>query len=119
MEKFVLSIDSDTFNLFKNDFDMMLNRLIAAMEMRNAVDSTITIKFDIELEKQQVTDKNGDLLKEYVAPHIHHKIDTVIKSKSTIDGSVGGNQYELFYDAAEGKYAMRTLQGTLFDDVSC
>lgn len=119
MEKHLLSLDGEAFNLFKRDFDLTLNGIITAMQQRNSIDSTISVKFDVIVTKE-FAHKDGEIVKEYLSPIIKHKIQATIKSTTNpLEGYVGGDSYELTFNPDEGKYEINPLQGSLFDESLC
>lgn len=48
----VLNLDSEAFNAFKSDFNMILRNTIATMQQKEVEDASITVKFDISLLQQ-------------------------------------------------------------------
>lgn len=119
MEKCLLTLNNDTFNLFKRDFDLTLNGIITAMQQRNSVDATISVKFDVSVTKE-FAHKDGEIVREYLSPFIKHKIQATIKTTTNpLEGFVGGESYELTFNSDEAKYEINPLQASLFDESLC
>ena len=55
-KKYPLSMNGDTFNAFKSDFDQMLRQLLTEMEKRESEEATISIKMVVNLAKDQERD---------------------------------------------------------------
>ena len=55
-KKYPLSMNGDTFNAFKSDFDQMLRQLLTEMEKRESEEATISIKMVVTLAKDQERD---------------------------------------------------------------
>lgn len=111
-----LSLNGDTFQALKTDFDSILARTIGNMEMKGADEATITIKLGISLEK--VNNGSYDEAKEVTKPSFKHDISSVMQVKDKKTGSLSGD-YELVWDEEEKKYVMRRLGGeqmSLFDE---
>lgn len=115
-----LSLNGDTFNALKSDFDSLLCQLLTEMENREEEEATITIKVGVKLEKDQARDfqANGyDAMRNIVKPTFKHEISTVMQIKNKKSGSVGGSM-EMVWDKELCQYIMRPIdngQTTLFD----
>ena len=110
-----LSLKSETFSALKEDFDSILARTIGNMEMKGAEEATVTLKLGISLEKSSVNSPSG--LQEITKPSFKHDISSVMQVKDKKSGALTGD-YELVWDAAEGKYVMRRIdngQVSIFD----
>jgi len=116
-----LSLNGDTFNAFKSDFDQLLRQLIAEMEKRESEDATISVKFQVKLAPDQARDfqANGyDGMRDIIKPSFKHEISTVMQVKNKKSGNVGGNM-ELVWDKKLRQYIMRPIdngQTTFFDE---
>ena len=111
-----LSLNGDTFQAMKTDFDSILAKTIGNMEMKGANEATITIKLGVTLEK--VNNGSYDEVKEVTKPSFKHDISSVMQVKDKKTGSLSGD-YELVWDEEEKKYVMRRLGGeqmSLFDE---
>ena len=115
-----LSLNGDTFNALKSDYDAMLRQTLTKMEDLKVEDATITVKVAVTLEKDQARDfqANGyDAMRDIVKPTFKHEISTVMQVKDKKSGSLGGTM-ELVWDQELGQYVMRPIdngQTTLFD----
>lgn len=119
-KKYPLSLNGDTFNGFKADFDQMLRQLLTEMEKRESEEATISIKMVVSLAKDQERDfeANGyDAMKDVVKPSFKHEISTVMQVKNKKSGSLGGNM-KMVWDRELCQYVMQEIdngQTTLFD----
>ncbi len=115
-----LSLNGDTFNALKSDFDQQLRQLLTEMEKRESEEATINIKIAVSLQPDQARDfqANGyDAMRDIVKPSFKHEVSTVMQVKSKKSGSLGGN-FELVWDRELCQYVMREIdngQVTLFD----
>lgn len=116
-----LSLNVDTFNALKSDYDSMLRQTLTKMEDLKVEDATITIKVAVSLEKDQARDfqANGyDGMRDIVKPTFKHEISTVMQVKDKKSGSVGGSM-ELVWDKELCDYVMRPIdngQVSMFDE---
>lgn len=115
-----LSLDSDTFNSFKTDFDQMLRQLLMLMEDQENDDASITMKMDVKLKKSQVRDykANGyDANRYIITPTFKHSISTVVQVKNKKTGTLGG--MEMVWDKKANRYVLMPIddgQVSLYDD---
>lgn len=115
-----MSLNGDTFNSLKSDYDALLRQLLTEMESRDEEEATITIKVWVKLEKDQARDfqANGyDAMRDIVKPTFKHEISTVMQIKNKKSGSLGGSM-EMVWDKELCQYVMRPIdngQTTLFD----
>lgn len=116
-----LSLNGDTFNALKSDYDALLRQLLTEMENRDEEEATITIKVVVKLEKDQARDfrANGyDAMRDIVKPTFKHEISTVMQIKNKKSGSLGGTM-EMVWDKELGQYVMRPIdngQVSMFDE---
>lgn len=116
-----MSLNGDTFNAMKSDFDQLLRKLITGMEKFECEDSTINIKVAVHLEKDQARDfevSEYEAMRDIVKPTFKHEISSAMQVKDKKTGTLGGN-YELVWDRESGQYVMRNIddgQVTLFDN---
>lgn len=106
-----MSLNGDTFNAMKSDFDLMLRKLIMKMEKFECEDATLTIKLAVKLEKGQARDfqSNGyDGMRDIVKPTFKHEILSAMQIKDKKDGSLSGN-YELVWDKENSQYVMKNI----------
>ncbi len=110
-KKYPLSLDGDTFNAFKTDFDMLLRKLLTEMEKRETEDATISIKIAVNLQKGQERDfeTNGyNAMKDITKPTFKHEISTVLQVKDKKTGNLGGNM-KLVWDRALCQYVLQEI----------
>lgn len=118
-----LSLNGDTFNGLKADFDMLLRQLLTEMERREEEEATITIKVGVKLEKDRDRDfeaNYSDAMRDILKPSFKHDISTVMQIKSKRTGSLGGSM-EMVWDRELCQYVMRPIdngQTNLFDSGS-
>lgn len=119
-KKYPLSLNGDTFNAFKSDFDQMLRQLLTEMEKRESEEATVSIKMVVSLEKDQERDfeANGyDAMKDITKPKFKHEISTVMQVKNKKSGSLAGNM-KLVWDRELCQYVMQEIdngQTSFFD----
>ena len=112
----ILSLNEDTFNTLKHDFDTILNRTIGNMEMRGASDAVITMKLTISLDKRSVD--MGDGIQEFKKPTFKHEVNSVMQIKDKATGQLGG-EYAMVWDDKEQRFVLRQFTGgqtSIFDD---
>lgn len=115
-----MSLNGDTFNALKTDFDQMLRKLLSGMEKFECEEATLNIKVGVKLEKDQARDfevHEYEAMRDIVKPTFKHEISGAMQVKDKKTGSLSGN-YELVWDRDSGQYVMRNIddgQVTLFD----
>lgn len=115
-----LSLNGDTFNAMKSDFDIILRKTISNMELKGADTAELNIKLKVSLEKDQTRDFDAaydGAMRDIIKPKFDHTVQSVLQIKDKKDGTLSGN-YELVWDPDEQKYVMREItngQTTLFD----
>lgn len=111
----ILSLNADTFQNLKSDFDTILNRTIGNMTMKGADDATITLKLGVSLEKETVSTTEG--IKEVTKPTFKHDISSVMQVKDKMTGQFKG-EYGMVWDENEERWVLRKIdngQMDLFD----
>jgi len=116
-----LSLNGDTFNALKSDFDSILRNTLSNMELKGADAAEMNVKLKISLEKEQTRDFEAaydGAMRDIVKPKFDHAVQSVLQIKDKKDGTLSGN-YELVWDADEHKYVMREItNGQMsFDDM--
>lgn len=120
LARYPLSLNGDTFNGFKTDFDQVLRQLLIEMEKQESVEATIAVKMTVKLEPDQARDflANGyDAMRDITKPTFKHDISSVLQVKQKKSGSLGGNM-ELVWDSELHQYILRPIdngQTTIFD----
>lgn len=120
-KKIALTLDSEAFNAFKQDFQQILNSTLSTMQQKEVEDASITAKFDINLQAAGnpnvgATDSYDE--REITIPIFKHKIVASMKIKAEKSGYVGGPDYELVWDRASNAFAMKPVsdnQTSIFD----
>lgn len=113
-----LTLDSDTFQQIRENFDLLFQKLLRKMEQNNSEEGSITLKIDVNLETDWVPDDDGNS-KEIHKPLIKHKVTTTVPVKDSFDGKkeTGMN---LVYDEDLKRYVLRYVQvggqRSIFDD---
>lgn len=116
-----LSLNGDTFNALKSDFDTILRNTLSNMELKGADAAEMNIKLKISLTKDQTRDFEAcydGAMRDIVKPKFEHAVQSVLQIKDKKDGTLSGN-YELVWDKEAQKYVMREItdgQTTLFDN---
>ena len=116
-----MSLNGDTFNALKSDFDQMLSRLLAGMEKFECEEAALNIKLVVSLKKDQTRDFEAveyESMRDIIRPTFRHEISSAMQIKSKKAGSLSGN-YELVWDSLSEKYVMHSIddgQVSLFDD---
>lgn len=111
MEKIELSLNSDTFKEFKNDFDMVLKRTIRNMEDEHVMNAALSVKLIINLNEDSAPDfdaLHSGAQREIIVPKFLHEIKSVLKKEITRSGGTNG-YYELVWDEESGDYTMRPV----------
>lgn len=85
-----LTLNSDTFQEFKNDFAQMLQQTIRTMQEKKSELGEMNVKFKIELPHSYVPTfgvGEDEKLREAVKPQFKHKINSVVQIKNEVSGS--------------------------------
>lgn len=107
-KKYPLTLESDTMNAFKSDFNQMLRRLLSMMEQQDAEEGTLNAKIVVKLVKDTTRDyqTNGyDGTREIKTPTFNHKVGIAMQFKDEKSGTLGGN-YEMVWDKELNAYVM-------------
>lgn len=118
--EFKLSLEGDTFNALKTDFDQMLRHTLYRMEEQERDDAEITIKMKISLKEDFVPDNDVNSYaaeRQIKRPSFHHKVVSEVKHKEEKAGGLFGD-YELVWDKEKAEYVMRSFGGnqmSIFD----
>ena len=116
-----LSLNGNTFNALKADFDSILRNTLSNMELKGADSAEMSIKLKISLERDQTEDFDASYvgaMRDIIKPKFDHTVQSVLQIKDKKDGTLSGN-YELVWDPKEKKYEMREItsrQTSLFDN---
>lgn len=119
-KEFELTLNDDTFNTLKADFDGILKKTLFNMQKKDSDVAEIRISLKISFDKEMVQDasvNNMDGQREVVIPKFDHKVSSVLQIKDELSGTLGG-KYELEYNKARKNFVMREIispQTTLDD----
>lgn len=103
-----LSIQSDSFDALRADFDHVLKKTLFNMREQRSPTARISLKLDIELTKDMVDDVNSAEpgKKRWIdRPRFEHKVSSVMQIKSEQTGEFD-EAYELVYDESKMRYLM-------------
>lgn len=108
---YLLSLNGDTFNSFKLDFDNALQRLLTRMDKLQRDSGSITCKIDVQLKED--AERNLDSASEgdtvpVMRPVFSHDISTEIKVKDKTTGLLAGNR-KLVWDEQLHEYVMKDI----------
>lgn len=116
-----LNINSNAFEAMKTDFDKVLKRTLANMQIKESDAATLTIKLNITLTETDVPDfdaANPNAMRKIQKPRFDHKVSSVMQIKSEESGSLKG-EYELVWDEEAQDFIMKPIddgQRSFFDD---
>lgn len=96
-----LSLDADTLQDFKEDFQAVLADTITKMLKNGETEGTVSVKLKISL-----FDRVNDLGVPYKEPYIAHEVTGAVQQKRTEKGMLGG-EYALEYSEAAQGYVLR------------
>lgn len=116
-----LTLNGDTFNVLKSDFNQVLRKTISNMERKGSELAELSVKVKISLKKDQAPDFpiNGtEMRRDIVIPKFDHKVSSVMQIKDEVTGTLGGN-YELVWDADRGEYVMREIMDPQISIFEC
>ena len=103
-----MSLNDDTFNDMKMDFDKTLSRTLSEMENRGSESAEITVSLKITLRRANV-EMAFDETRDAVSPKFEHKVASVLKTKFEYSGSLYGN-FELIWDKDMQKWVMTEIR---------
>lgn len=111
MSKLPLTLNADTFNAFKQDFDRMLRALLARMEEWDSDEATISAKMKITMDTAWEPDwasKDPDATVPVKKPIFEHDISTTLQVKSKQHGSLVVDK-KLVWDKALQEYTLEDI----------
>lgn len=112
-----ITLDSETFEQARQNFDMLLQKLFQKMEQNNSDEGSITLKVDINMIDDYVTDEEGNS-KRVCKPVLKHKVSTAVPVKDSFDGKKDTGM-ELVYDEELKRYVLKYVssggQMSMFD----
>lgn len=119
--KIKLTLDSDAFNAFKNDFNMMLRKLLLTMEQQESEEGKLNVAMTVKLEKNKARDyqANGhDAMRDIISPSFSHKVGIALSFKDEKTGILKGD-YEMHWDKELQAYVIEDVnngQTSFFDE---
>lgn len=112
-----ITLDSETFDNARENFNLLLQRLFQKMEQNNSDEGTITLKVDISMIDDYITDEEGKT-KRIVKPILKHKVSTAVPVKDSFDGKKDTGM-EIVYDEELKRYVLKYVsqggQRSIFD----
>lgn len=109
-----ISLDGDTFEAFKSDFNHMVESTINTMQQKGVGKAVITAKMEIEFPEGISSEDNFVLF-----PMFKHKVSAQMQFKDERSGFFGGANYKLVWNPRARQWEMRDIdedQETLFDE---
>ena len=116
-----LYLEDETFDDARADFNIVLQRLFKAMLEANSDEGSITLKIDVSLKRETITNTDPDIegdTREIRLPSFSHKATSSVTVKDEMKGSKNPNM-ELVWDEESKSYKLQyvanTEQKTIFD----
>ena len=106
MDQKYLNHENEVFSSMMKNLDLMLERTIGNMIMRNADESTVTMKIAISLDRKNVPAEGGGF-REITQPSFKHDLSSVMQVKDKMSGTFKGD-VELIFDET-GKPIVRDI----------
>lgn len=117
--KYPMKISAPTFQEFREQFDVLLKKLLTQM-MEDEVDTAqISCKFDISLVAHDVQDVDTGMMTNVRSPLVKHKITSTIQHKTEEAGGFGTMNFQLVWNRNTMQYEMISIQvpqQSMFDD---
>lgn len=110
-KEFELTLESDTFNAMKVDFDNVLKKTLSNMQEKGSEAAEVKVSLKISFEKGEQSDiqiNDLDGRREVIIPRFDHKVSSVLQIKDEVSGTLGGG-YELVFDKVRREYVMREI----------
>lgn len=112
-----ITMDSDTFALVRDNFDMLLQKLFQKMQNNHSDEGGINLKIDVKMVEDYIPDEEGNSRK-IEKPILKHKITTTVPVKDSFDGK-NDTGMELVYDEGLQRYVLKYVsagrQRSIFD----
>ena len=102
-----ISLDTDTFESLKQDFDAILNKTLGNMEKKGADEATITVKVSVKLGTDTKYTKDGSYI-DFIKPNFKHEVNSVMQVKDKKTGQLNGDM-ALVYDDDTEEYVLRPM----------
>jgi len=110
-KEFALTLESNTFNALKVDFDNVLKKTLSNMQEKGSEAAEVKLNLKISFEKGEQSDiqiNDLDGKREVIIPRFDHKVSSVLQIKDEASGTLGGG-YELLFDKVRREYVMREI----------
>lgn len=111
----LLTIESDTFTILRNDINMIIKKTLENMISKSGDKAEVKVSLKIRLDSNTVPDDN-EVLRDILVPMFDHKVTSTLQYKAELNGFVDGSSYELIWDPDVMEYVMRPIQDSLFDE---
>ncbi len=112
-----MKIESDVFGVIRGNFNALLQRLFKNMKKNDSVEGSITMKVNITLDQDWVTDGHGGTI-EINNPILKHKVSIEVPVKDAID-SKSNTGMSLVWDDEVKRYVLKHVndngQRSIFD----
>ena len=112
-----MKIESDVFGVIRGNFNALLQRLFKNMKKNDSVEGSITMKVNITLDQDWVTDGRGGTI-EINNPILKHKVSIEVPVKDAID-SKSNTGMNLVWDDEVKRYVLKRVndngQRSIFD----
>ena len=116
-----LYLEDETFDDARSDFNVVLQRLFKNMLEAGSDEGSITLKLDVTLKSETITNTDPDIegeTREIHLPSFSHKVTSTVQVKDEMKGSKNPNM-ELVWDPETKTYKLQyvanTEQKTIFD----
>ena len=106
MDQKYLTHDNEVFENMMKNLDLMIERTIGNMTMRDAEEATITLKICVSLDKKNIPADGGGF-RQVTQPSFKHDLSSVMQVKDKMSGTYKGN-IELIFDE-NGKPIVRDI----------
>lgn len=113
MENALITIESDTFTVLRNDINMIIKKTLENMISKSSDKAEVKLSLKINLDKNTVPDEN-EVLRDVLVPMFEHKVTSTLQYKAELNGFVDGSSYELIWDPDVMEYVMRPIEDGLF-----
>lgn len=116
-----LFLEDETFDDARQNFNVVLQRLFKSMLESKSDEGSITLKIDVSLSNQTITNTDPDIegeTRDIHLPSFSHKVTSAVTVKDEMKGSKNPNM-ELVWDEDSKSYKLQyvanTEQKTIFD----
>ena len=116
-----LTLDGDTFEQVKRDFNFVLQRLLGNMQEKEAMEGSMTLKLEVSLDNEYIPNYDPKIegeSRKIQKPKFKHKITSTVQIKDEKGGNMD-TEMELVMDEETGCYVLKpianTSQRSIFD----